>query len=130
MQFPTWRNAAHPSPSHPWPRGALLARRKAATPELCSGTVTDPSGAVVPNATVHLSNPVSEFAQTTTTDATGQFTFSNVPFNPYPISVSAKGFARLSQNVEIRSSVGIKPQAGSAGLRRQPNRHGRVRAAT
>jgi len=71
------------------------------------GTVTDPSGAVVPNATVQLANPVSEFEQTTTTDSTGQFSFPNVPFNPYTVSVSAKGFATLSQNVEIRSAVGI-----------------------
>ena len=71
------------------------------------GSVTDLSGAVVTGAAVHLANPVSEFEQTTTSDATGQFAFSNVPFNPYTISVSAKGFARLSQSVEIRSSVGL-----------------------
>ena len=70
------------------------------------GTVTDPSGAVVPNATVHLTYAVSQFEQTTTTDATGQFAFYNVPFNPYRISASAKGFAPLSQNVDISSSVG------------------------
>ncbi len=71
------------------------------------GTVTDPSGAVIPNASVHLGNEVSQFARTTTTDATGQFSFSNVPFNPYRIAVSANGFANLSQSVELRSSVGI-----------------------
>jgi hypothetical protein len=71
------------------------------------GTVTDPSGAVIPGATVHLDNQVSQFERTTTTDASGQFNFSNVPFNPYRIDVAAKGFANLSQNVEIRSSVGI-----------------------
>ncbi len=71
------------------------------------GTVTDPSGAVIPNATVHLTDKVSGFDRTATTDATGQFIFSNVPFNPYIIDVSAKGFASLNQNVEIRSSVGI-----------------------
>lgn len=63
--------------------------------------------AVIPNATVHLANDVSQFERTTTTDATGQFNFSNVPFNPYRIDVAVKGFANLSQNVEIRSSVGI-----------------------
>jgi len=71
------------------------------------GTVTDPSGAVIPNATVHLANEVSQFEQATTTDAAGQFAFYNVPFNPYRIDVAAKGFANLSQNVEIRSSVGV-----------------------
>ncbi|MGC1460706.1 MAG: TonB-dependent receptor [Terracidiphilus sp.] len=71
------------------------------------GAVTDPSGAVIPNATVHLTNAVSEFDQTTSTDAAGQFSFPNVPFNPYRITVSAKGFATLNQGVEIRSSVGV-----------------------
>ena len=71
------------------------------------GTVTDPSGAVIPNATVQLTNGVSGFDRTSTSDDTGQFTIANVPFNPYKIDVSAKGFAPLSQNVEIRSSVGI-----------------------
>ncbi|HEY2472417.1 MAG TPA: carboxypeptidase regulatory-like domain-containing protein [Terracidiphilus sp.] len=70
------------------------------------GTVTDPSGAVIPGATVHLSNAVSGLDRTTTTDATGQFEFSNIPFNPYQISVSANGFGPLNRSVEIRSSVG------------------------
>jgi hypothetical protein len=70
------------------------------------GTVTDPSGAVIPGATVHLSNELSGFQRTTTTDATGQFAFPNVPFNPYRLSVSAKGFAPLVRSAEINSSVG------------------------
>jgi len=70
------------------------------------GTVTDPSGAVIPGASVHLTNDVSRFDRTATSDATGQFSISNVPFNPYRIEVSATGFAKLSQTVLIRSSVG------------------------
>ncbi len=70
------------------------------------GTVTDPSGAVIPNAAVHLVNSVSGLDRTATTDATGQFTFSNVSFNPYQISVKAAGFSPLSQSVEIRSVLG------------------------
>ncbi|MGA2569101.1 MAG: TonB-dependent receptor [Terracidiphilus sp.] len=71
------------------------------------GTVTDPSSAVIPNATVRLSSSMSGFERTTASDATGQFTFSNIPFNPYRIEVSAPGFASLSESAEIRSSVGI-----------------------
>jgi Carboxypeptidase regulatory-like domain len=60
------------------------------------GTVTDPTGAVIPNATVHLTNQVSGLDRTTTSDATGKFTFPNIPFNPYRISATANGskFAR------------------------------------
>jgi hypothetical protein len=71
------------------------------------GTVTDPSGAVIPGATVHLSNPASGLDRTATTDALGQFVFTNIPFNPYRVGVSAAGFASLSQSFEIRSTVGI-----------------------
>jgi hypothetical protein len=70
------------------------------------GTVTDPSGAVIPGATVHMSNELSGYQRTATTDATGQFAFPNVPFNPYRLSVSAKGFAPLVQSTVINSSVG------------------------
>lgn len=70
------------------------------------GTVTDPSGAVIPGATVRLSNTVSRFERTTTTDGAGQFTFTNVPFNPYLIEVKAKGFSPLSQNTTVDSAVG------------------------
>src|ERR1700739_3112868 len=70
------------------------------------GTLTDPSGAAVPNVVVHLVNDVSGFDQTTTTDLQGQFVFSIVPFTPYRISALVNGFAPLNQNVEIRSSVG------------------------
>jgi hypothetical protein len=70
------------------------------------GTVADPTGAVIPNAAVHLTNPESGLDRSTTSDASGQFTFSNIPFNPYQIAVSANGFGSLTRNVEIRSAVG------------------------
>jgi len=71
------------------------------------GTVTDPTGAVIPGATVHLTNAASGLDRTASTDALGQFGFSNVPFNPYRINVSAAGFAPLRQDFEIRSVVGV-----------------------
>jgi len=72
-----------------------------------NGTVSDPSGAVVPNATVELHNPVSGFDRKTTTDTLGKFSFSNVPFNPYHMTVTAAGFAQNAQDVEVRSVVGV-----------------------
>jgi hypothetical protein len=70
------------------------------------GSVTDPSGAVVPNATVTLDNARSGLLRTFQTDATGQFVFSNVPFNSYRISISTNGFIPLSREFELRSVVG------------------------
>ena len=71
------------------------------------GTVLDPTGAVVPNAAVEIHNPVSHFDRSTTTDSSGKFTFPNVPFNPYHLSVSGQGFAPYAQDVEIRSAVPV-----------------------
>jgi hypothetical protein len=86
--------------------GALVAHAQSGNTGAVHGTVTDPSGAVIPGATVHLTNSVSGLDRTTTTDATGQFTIANIPFNPYQITVSATGFSRLSQNFELRSVLG------------------------
>jgi len=70
------------------------------------GTVTDPTGAVIPNAAVHLTNANSGVNRTVQSDALGQFTFPNVTFNSYQIGVTADGFAPLRKAVEINSVVG------------------------
>ena len=70
-----------------------------------TGTVTDATGAVVPGASVSLENPVSHARRQTETDSAGHFQFSNLPFNPYHVAVSAAGFADYSHDVDIHSSV-------------------------
>src|ERR1700733_13864029 len=72
-----------------------------------NGTVLDPSGAVVAKAGVTIDNPVSGFHRSTTTDKAGNFSFPNVPFNPYHLTVSAAGFAETAQDVEVRSAVAV-----------------------
>jgi hypothetical protein len=72
-----------------------------------NGTVVDPTGAVVAKATVEIRNPVSGFDRSTTTDASGKFEFTNVPFNPYHLVVTAEGFAAIVQDVEPRSAVPV-----------------------
>jgi Carboxypeptidase regulatory-like domain/TonB-dependent Receptor Plug Domain len=70
-----------------------------------SGTIADQSGAVIPGATVTIHNPVSGFESSATTDASGNFTIPNVPFNPYHLTVTAKGFSDYVQDVDVRSAV-------------------------
>ena len=72
-----------------------------------TGTVTDPSGAVVAGATVTIHDPVSQYERSTTTDTSGSFSFPNVPFNPYHLSVTAKGFGPYAQDVDVRSTVPV-----------------------
>jgi len=72
-----------------------------------SGTVVDPSNAVVPNATVEIHNPVSGFDRSTITDSSGKFTIPNVPFNPYHVTVTVTGFAPYVQDIDVRSVVPV-----------------------
>ncbi|PYY14852.1 MAG: hypothetical protein DMG60_19185, partial [Acidobacteria bacterium] len=72
-----------------------------------SGTVVDPSGAVVPGATVEIRNPVSQFERSVTTDNSGAFNIPNVPFNPYHMTVSGSGFAPYVQDLDLRSPVPV-----------------------
>src|SRR6266496_1865293 len=72
-----------------------------------SGTVVDPTGAVVANAKVELRNPVSGFDRHASTNSSGKFEFTNVPFNPYHLSVNAAGFSAYAQDVEPRSAVPV-----------------------
>ena len=72
------------------------------------GTILDPSGKAMANAVVEIGNAVSGFARTTNTGSDGSYRFTNVPFNPYHLSVSASGFAPASRDVEVRSAVATK----------------------
>src|SRR5262252_8575508 len=72
-----------------------------------TGLVTDPSGAVVPNATVEARNPVSGFSRKTSTDASGKFTIPNVPFNPYHLTIAGTGFAPYASDIDVQSSVPV-----------------------
>jgi len=71
------------------------------------GSVVDQSGAVVPSARVEIQNPVSGFDRSTTTDSAGKFRFTNIPFNPYHLTVTATGFGAYAQDVEPRSAVPV-----------------------
>jgi hypothetical protein len=72
-----------------------------------SGTVADPTGAVVPGATVKIQNPVSQYERTSTTDSAGHFQFSNVPFNTYHMTVNATGFGPSVQDVNVKSTTPV-----------------------
>src|SRR5271154_3819626 len=71
------------------------------------GTVTDATGAIVPGANVTIINPVSGLTRSTTSDSDGHYQFTNLPFNPYHLSVSITGFAPYSQDVPVQSVVPI-----------------------
>jgi carboxypeptidase family protein/TonB-dependent receptor-like protein len=86
---------------------ALGAHAQSGNSTSITGTVVDPSGAVVTNATVEVRNPVSGFSRNAVTDAAGKFVVPNVPFNPYHVTVTGQGFAPYSGDVDVRSTVPV-----------------------
>src|SRR5262249_13181909 len=57
-----------------------------------NGTVTDPSGGVVPNATVKATETNTGIDHTTTTTNDGVFSFQDIPTGFYKVTVTATGF--------------------------------------
>src|SRR3984957_7201132 len=64
------------------------------------GTVKDPSGASVPNATVSVTAPALIGTKTVQTDASGYYRFANLPPSSYTLTVTAAGF-----NTEKRTFI-------------------------
>jgi hypothetical protein len=71
------------------------------------GTVADATGAVIPDATVTIKNPVSRFTATATTGNDGSYRFRNVPFNNYHVTAAAKGFNSSVADAQVRSTVPV-----------------------
>ena len=61
------------------------------------GTVTDSSGAVVPNAKVTLTNDGTQISATTDTDGHGQYVFNGVHPDTYSLQVESSGFQKSVQ---------------------------------
>ena len=58
-----------------------------------TGVVTDPSGGVLPGASVTITRPATGQTLTTTTNARGQYVFSQLAPGTWNVTISAKGFA-------------------------------------
>ena len=88
---------------------ALLAQFGAGT---ILGTVTDPTGAVVPNATVTARNNATNESRTFTTDTEGAYRFNALQNGAYTITVTAPSFkaasissVMLTVNTQVRADV-------------------------
>src|SRR5580658_7137584 len=63
-----------------------------------NGTVTDPSGAVVPGAKITLTDVATAVAQESVSNGAGEFAFNDLPQDTYNVEVSASGF----QTTEVK----------------------------
>lgn len=83
-----------------------------------SGTVTDSSGAVLPNANVTVRNSATNQERTAVTDSEGFYTVTNLPVGSYTVSVEQTGFKKavLTGNVlaaDTRLTVNVALDPGS-----------------
>jgi hypothetical protein len=82
-----------------------------------TGTVTDPSGAVLPSVTVTLKSQDTAQVQTTTTTAAGFFRFALLRPGTYTVSATPSGFAAISHDavVSLGQVTNIKLAPALAG---------------
>ena len=85
--------------------GALSAFAQTETGQIV-GAVTDPTGATVPGATVTIKAVATGAERVQTTDASGNFTFTNLQPDVYEVTVAAAGFTTLKQRTTV--TVGSK----------------------
>ncbi len=72
-----------------------------------SGTISDATGAVVPNAKINVHNDGTGQALSVTTDAHGSYTLTNIQPGNYTLSVSAEGF-----QAETQKGITVDPNIG------------------
>ena len=78
-----------------------------------AGTVTDNSGAVVPEATITIRNEGTNATITTTSNADGTFVSAAVPIGTYTITVTKTGFSTYTEkSVEVHPTqvASVNPQ--------------------
>ena len=75
----------------------FLRAQIATTTATLSGVVTDPSGALIQDASVTAVSQSNGVSRAFTTDTTGRYLFSQLPPGAYALTVSAKGFEAYKQ---------------------------------
>ena len=81
-----------------------LAEGQATTTGTLAGTVTDHTGAVMPSATLTMTNPATGSRNVQTTNSVGAYTFSDLQVGTYRLTVTAPGFAtKVTDNIAIQT---------------------------
>ena len=69
-----------------------------------TGEVTDASGGVIPGATVVVLGEQTSFSRTTKSNATGTYTFVNLPIGSYTLTYTAAGFdVQKTQHITVQA---------------------------
>jgi hypothetical protein len=86
----------------PPPKPPAIVAQTEAVPSGISGTVTDLSGAIIPQATVELRQLAGTSTTNARTDPSGEFRFSGLAPGQYELQITAPGFRRTTQRVEVQ----------------------------
>jgi hypothetical protein len=84
-----------------------LAQGQARIEGQLSGTVVDPSGAVVPGATLTLNQPSTGFTRTVPSNDTGAFVFPDLLPGTYKLTATLKGFSEAVVNDVVISTAHV-----------------------
>ena len=98
---------------------------KAYPPQL-SGTVVDPSGAVIAGATVQVRSANGTLQKTTQSDRNGSFIISGLAAGNYRLVVSNPDFETKEMPVTYRDHRGAGPAAHLSGCKRREHHHKRA----
>jgi|HubBroStandDraft_5_1064220.scaffolds.fasta_scaffold05891_2 hypothetical protein len=98
----------------------LTARSWAQDNATINGTVSDPSGAVVPNAQIILVNPATSETRQATSNGAGAYRFANVGVGSYKLTATVSGFEKYTKTdivVHVAQTVeeNITLSVGSQG---------------
>ena len=73
------------------------------------GTVTDPSGAVIPNAKVTVTDTRKGTSETVTTDASGNYSVTHLIPDIYQVKIESQGFqTAVSDNLQVSADTGAR----------------------
>jgi hypothetical protein len=96
----------------------ISSRPVAATDAALSGTITDPTGAVIPGATVVATNSAAQIVRSVATDNRGQFRMEDLIPGNYRIEAQATGFDTESFSAEVapaqQAVADVRLRVGSA----------------
>ena len=83
-----------------------------------TGTVTDPNGAVVPGASVKVTNSATNISRESTTDSDGNFAFQALQPGRYRVEVTAANFAAyaVDEDVNITQTTAIDAKLSVGGV--------------
>ena len=84
-----------------------------------TGTVTDASGAAIPNAQVAVNNASQGISRKAATNGSGDFLFAALPIGSYDVTVTSTGFKKyeakgVALNVGEKARVNVALQVGAA----------------